>query len=85
MGIHGTILNGQVQWDKPVNLPEGTRVMLWRDLDALEYPHPMASYDEEKELALLRESIRDMEAGLGQPFDKAMDDILIDFKAQRQS
>ncbi len=31
----------------------------------VDYPHPMAPYDREKEAALLRESIEDMQAGRG--------------------
>lgn len=30
-----------------------------------DYPHPMAPYDREKEAALLRELIEDMQAGRG--------------------
>ena len=34
-------------------------------LMVVDYPNPMAPYDREKEAALLRESIADMQAGRG--------------------
>ena len=65
MSIQGVIVNGQVQLDSPSPLPDGTRVTV--ELIAVyEYPHPMAPYDHEQELALLRESIEDAKAGRGE-------------------
>lgn len=60
MTLSGTIQNGQVLLDSPVNLPDGTRVTLLRDEV---YPHPLAPYDRDKEVALLRESIARMDSG----------------------
>ena len=68
MKLSGTIVNGQVHLDAPTELPDGTRVALWPQADFevdFDYPHPMAPYDREKEAALLRESIADMQAGRG--------------------
>ena len=68
MKLSGTIVNGQVHLDAPTELPDGTRVALWPQADFeddFDYPHPMAPYDREKEAALLRESIEDMQAGRG--------------------
>ena len=62
MTISGTIIKGQVHLDCPSELPDGTRVTLRRE-ERYEYPHPMAPYDREKEIALLRESLALMDAG----------------------
>ena len=75
MTIHGTIVNGQVQFDHPINLPDGTRVTLSQQEAVFEYPHPMAPYDREKELAMLRESIEDQKAGRGRPAREVLREI----------
>jgi len=62
MTLAGTIVNGHVQLDHPSDLPDGTRVTLLPDEEEYEYPHPMAPYDREKEIVLLRESIALMDA-----------------------
>ena len=62
MVIVGTIQNGQVQLDVPADWPDGTRVTLLRE-EVYKYPHPMAPYDREKEIELLRESLAQMDAG----------------------
>jgi hypothetical protein len=70
----GTVLNGVIVPDGPPP-PEGTRVMFDHD-EVYEYPHPMAPYDEEKELALLREIITQMNAGTqGRPAEDVFNDI----------
>ena len=62
MTLAGTIVNGHVQLDAPTPLPDGTRVSVkLAELD--EYPHPLAPYDREKELALLRERLAAVAAG----------------------
>jgi hypothetical protein len=58
---HGTVLNGVIVPDGPPP-PDGTRV-LFETEEVFEYPHPLAPYDTEKEVALLRESIAQMDAG----------------------
>jgi hypothetical protein len=57
----GTVLNGVIVPDGPPQ-PDGTRV-LFENEEVFEYPHPLAPYDEEKELALLRESLALMDSG----------------------
>lgn len=57
----GTVVNGVVVLDGNVALPEGSRVRV--DCERFEYPHPMAPYDLEKEIALLRASHESLEAG----------------------
>jgi hypothetical protein len=57
----GTVLNGVIVPDGPPP-PDGTRVLFEKE-QVFEYPHPLAPYDEEKELALLRESLALMDAG----------------------
>ena len=63
MSLAGTIVNGSIQLDGNPSLPEGVRV--WVDFEAaqFEYPHPLAPYDREKEVAILRERIATMDAG----------------------
>ena len=64
MAITGTVLNGRVEFDEPVAWPDGTRVTLELDeVEVFEYPHPMAPYDREKEMELLKQSVEDMKAG----------------------
>ena len=70
----GTVVNGVIVPDGPPP-PEGTRVMFDHD-EVYEYPHPMAAYDEEKELALLRESFAELDAGKqGRPADEVFAEI----------
>lgn len=68
MKLFGTILNGQVQLDRPTDLPDGARIVSlvggeledmedFGDFSGLEYPHPMAPYDPVKEAALIRERV----------------------------
>ena len=64
MPITGTVRNGRVEFDEPVTWPDGSKVTLQLDEDEVfEYPHPMAPYDREKEIEVLKESIEDMKAG----------------------
>lgn len=78
MPITGTVRNGRVEFDGPVTWPDGTRVTLvLEDDEDYVYPHPMAPYDHEKELAGLMESIEDMKAGRVIPFDVAMRELAI--------
>lgn len=76
MTLEGTVVNGAIVLDGAPTLPEGARVRVelaegadeLDDIDipttGFEYPHPLAPYDREKELALLRESIAEMKAGV---------------------
>ena len=71
----GTVLNGVIVPDGPP-LPEGTRVIFDNEKVVYEYPHPLAPYDEEKELALLRESLAMMDAGeMGQSVEEVFAEI----------
>ena len=72
MTIQGTVVNGMIVLDGAPQLPEGARVRVELTESAaesapptegFEYPHPLAPYDREKEMALLRESIAAMDAG----------------------
>ena len=69
MKLLGTIVNGRVELDTPAGLPDGTRIVTlefdeYEDDEVYEYPHPMAPYDRDKELALLRERIAEIDAGV---------------------
>ena len=69
---HGTVKNGVIVPDTSARLPDGTRVRFEVE-EAVEYPHPRAPYDREKEIALLRERIAEQEAGVpGIPLEEAM-------------
>ena len=75
MSMLGTVVNGVIVPDGGDNLLEGARVRIETE-DVFEYPHPLAPYDREKELALLRERIAETKAGLrGIPLAEAMDQI----------
>jgi predicted DNA-binding antitoxin AbrB/MazE fold protein len=75
MSVLGTVVNGVIVPDKGVTLSEGARVRIEPEV-TFEYPHPLAPYDREKELALLRESIAEMKAGVpGIPLKEAMAQI----------
>ncbi|MDB5307225.1 MAG: hypothetical protein JWO38_1427 [Gemmataceae bacterium] len=60
---HGTVMNGVIVPDGSATLPEGARVRFEVE-EVFEYPHPLAPYDREKEVALLRERIAEQETGL---------------------
>ena len=71
--LEGTIRNGRIVFDEPVDLPEGTRVMVEVAApdEVFEYPHPLAPYDRDKEIALLREAYEDVKAGNpGMPLER---------------
>jgi hypothetical protein len=83
MTITGTVVNGTVVPDGGVNLPEGARMVMaladevenWPDLqdDTLPPDHPMAPYNREVEIAILKESIAETQAGYpGRPFAAPM-------------
>ena len=55
MTILGTIVNGQVRFDNPIDLPEGTRVKVMTE--------ESKPCDFEEDLEALRESLEDVKAG----------------------
>ena len=91
----GTVVNGVIVPDKGEAFPEGARVRIelateedFQDIPVptgeFEYPHPLAPYDREKEIELLRQSIAEMEAGEpGIPLDEAMDRIAAELNLPR--
>jgi hypothetical protein len=71
MTLEGTVVNGVIVPDGGAALPEGSRVRIELS-EKFEYPHPLAPYDREKELALLRECIAEVRSGApGVPLDEA--------------
>ena len=93
MKLLGTIVNGRVELDTPTDLPDGTRVVSleaeeFEDEGVYEYPHPMAPYDREKEIALPRERIAERDAGVpGLSVDEAfaaVDAMLDDWAVARK-
>jgi hypothetical protein len=87
MTITGTVKNGEIVPDEPHSWPEGSRVILsldtgeaneWPEFDVSGLPpdHPMAPYNREVEIALLRESIAEAEAGYpGRPLEEVMAEL----------
>jgi hypothetical protein len=67
----GIVKNGVIVPDSPP-LPEGTRVLI-NEEEVYEYPHPLAPYDREKEIELLREELARIEAGdCGRPHERSL-------------
>ena len=86
MTLEGVVDNGVIVPDAGFRLPQGTRVRFEvieefdeDDIDLIDEnlpdDHPDAPYDREKELAILRESIEEMKAGGGRPFEEVMAEI----------
>ena len=86
MELEGVVDNGVIVPDAGFRLPQGTRVRFEvieefdeDDIDLIDEnlpdDHPDAPYDREKELAILRESIAEMKAGGGRPFEEVMAEI----------
>lgn len=88
MTLEGTVVNGVVVFDEKNNVPEGTRVFIdiMSDFEQFEYPHPMASYDRAKEIALLQASHDEMKAGnLGQTLEEFDAEFRRDFNLPPKS
>jgi hypothetical protein len=90
MALEGTVVNGAVVLDDGSRLPEGARVRL-ELIEEDELPgvpdaslpddHPLAPYNREKEIAILRERIEAMKAGeAGIPLEEAMARIAADLQ-----
>ena len=88
MTITGTVVKGAVIPDAGTQFPEGARVHMalatddefddWPNLPDETFPpdHPMAPFNREVEIAILRESIAEVEAGYpGRPFEEVMAEI----------
>ena len=64
MTLEGTVVNGVIVLDAGAQLPEGMRVRVEPAEDDDFFPPP-EPYDREKELAILREALEDVQAGRG--------------------
>ena len=85
MTLEGTIVNGVVVLEAGARVPEGTRVHvdIAFDFEQFEYPHPMAPYDREKEIALLQASHDEVKAGKrGMPLAEFEAEFARDYLAQ---
>ena len=70
--IQGTVIDGVVQFDTPLTVTDGTRVVVTL-MPQYVYPHPLAPYDAELEGDLIRERIKAVEDGQELiPLDEAM-------------
>lgn len=80
MTLEGTVVNGVVVPDGGAALPEGARVRIELE-ERFEYPHPLAPYDREKELALLRERVAEVRSGApGVPLNEAFEQLRTELK-----
>lgn len=64
MTITGTVVNGLIVPDKGMRLPEGTRCNIETVDEHLPADHPMAPFDVEHEVALIRKSIESGDRGV---------------------
>ena len=69
MTVEGTVVNGVIVLDGPSRLPEGVKVrveVVDDDADELDdIPPPPTTETYEEHLAILRQSIEEMKAGVG--------------------
>lgn len=83
MTLEGTVVNGVIVPDGGTTLPEGSRVRIELD-EPFTYPHPLAPYDREKELALLRARVAEMKSGVpGIPVDEFFDQLRAELNLPR--
>jgi len=75
MNLEGTVVNGIIVLNGNPQLPEGAPVRVELE-EVFAYPHPLAPYDREKELALLRERIVETNAGI--PLKEGMARIAVE-------
>jgi len=77
MTLEGTVANGVVVLNAGVRFPEGARVRveLLEDPDDIE--PPFEPYDREREIAILRESHEDAEAGRVRPAREVLKEMAI--------
>ena len=69
--LEGTVVNGVIVLEGGVRLPDGARVRVEVE-DPDDLAPPPEPYDREKELAILRESLEEVRAGRGMPFEEFM-------------
>ncbi len=79
MTLEGTVVNGVIVLDGSNPLPEGVRVRI-EVVDEDDVGPPPEPYDREKELAILRETLEDVRAGRGVPFEEFMAELAEEFK-----
>ena len=68
MAHEGTVVNGAIVLDGGEQLPEGARVRI----ELADPAPPTIPFDREQELTNLRESLADVRAGKGMPFEEFM-------------
>jgi hypothetical protein len=78
MVLEGTVVNGSVVIKGGTRLPEGAHLRI-ELVEALPPDHPMAPYDRETELRILRESVEDMKAGRGRPAREVLKEVAIKY------
>lgn len=74
MTVEGMVVDGRVELDTPVQLPNGTRVSLELNGPRTKGPHPE---DRETELEYMLESFEDLEAGRLYPAREVLRDIAL--------
>jgi hypothetical protein len=83
MTLEGTMVNGVIVLDGGAQLPEGARVRV-EVIDPEDLAPPPEPCDREKELAILRESLQDAEAGRTRPFEEVMAEVAGRYNLPRQ-
>ncbi len=80
MTVEGTVVTGVIVLDAGAKLPEGARVRVEvaeeDDDDLFPPPEP---HDREKEMAILRQSLEDVKAGRGTPFEVFVAELAREF------
>jgi hypothetical protein len=77
--LEGTVRNGVIVLDDAIQLPEGARVRV-EVADPDDLAPPPEPYDREKELAILREALADVQAGRGMPFEEFMAKLATEYQ-----
>jgi hypothetical protein len=79
MTLDGTVVNGMIVLDSGVILPNGARIRV-EVADDNELVPPSETYDRDQEIAILRESLADVQAGRGVIFDEFMAKLAADHR-----
>ena len=77
MTLEGIVVNGVVVLDGGPGFPEGARVRVELSEDLEDRESPYEPYDREQEIAILRESIEDMNAGRVRPAREVLKEMAL--------
>ena len=77
MTLEGIVVNGVVVLDGGAGFPEGARVRVELSEELEDRESPYEPYDREQEIAILRESIEDMNAGRVRPAREVLKEMAL--------